>query len=109
MDFDQKSAALRALAEFTINLRDPYYNVGRNDGRPSWYILQAIEIKDGSILRGEYGNGHSPEEAILDHWRVIVEELPAGRYIVINAAGPNRRAVRWNGFMWAEVHEQINQ
>lgn len=105
MDFDQKAAALLALGEFTIQLRDPYYNVGRNDGKPSWYVCQSVEIKDGPFLLGNYGNGHSPAEAVLDHWRVLVEELPSGTYLVTHASGTARRAVRWNGFMWQDVHE----
>jgi hypothetical protein len=69
-----------------------------------WYVNQDVEVKDGGILIGTYGNGATPEEAIEDHWRVLTE-IPRGHYLVVRAFDNLRRAVRWNGFMWEDVKE----
>jgi hypothetical protein len=44
----------------------------------------------------------TPEEAVNDDWRQLVEFLPNDRRIFIDNPG-GRKYVRWNGFMWAEV------
>ena len=50
------------------------------------------DLKEGPILSGEYGNGHSEEEAIRNYAALI-----SGRLLVINAyshAGASRREIR---------------
>jgi hypothetical protein len=74
----------------------------RDDG--SWYIHQPrVERKEGGCLSGGCDSGNSPEEATEQHWRWITDPK---YYIVIGAYSDNRRAVRWNGFMWEDVVEE---
>lgn len=97
MKFKQKAEALNALSEISIRIN--HYG--------KWYVSQRTEIKDGGILKGEYGDGDTPEEAINNHWRVLVDNLANNCYLVINATDKKlRRAVRWNGFMWQEKVEE---
>lgn len=98
MDFQQKTAALNALVELSIKFRKP----------GDWYVSQQVDVKDGGILRTEYGNGCTPEEAILDHWeRLTTIKHPL--YLVgrtfFDGRVETRKAVRWNGFMWEHVQE----
>lgn len=46
----------------------------------------SVEVKDGPILRGEYGNGATPEEAIQNYADAI-----RGKLLVQNAYGEGRR------------------
>lgn len=102
MEWQQKAAALAALCELRIKFRPAEWRIG---GPEPWYVEQQIEVKDGSILCGTYGNGFTPEEAILDHWQKLVTDLPRDQYLVVRAYRDERRAVRWNGFMWEDVPE----
>jgi hypothetical protein len=93
MDWQQKAAALDAVADIRVCIRKP------ND----WYVDQRIDVGGDGMLRGIYGNGTTPIEAIEDHWQQLVVNLAPGRYLVIDAAGEKRRHVRWNGFMWVDL------
>lgn len=98
MDWQQKAAALNALGEISIKFRKP----------GDWYVSQNVDVKDGSILCGEYGNGTTPEEAVLDHWdRLTGVKYP--KYLVgrtfFNGSVETRKVVLWNGFMWEDVSE----
>lgn len=97
MDWQQKAAALDALAEISVMIRKP----------GDWYVSQRVEIKDGGILRGDYGNGETPQAAIEDHWRNMVDNI-GSRYLVAHAGTERRRAVRWNGFMWMDIPERTS-
>ena len=93
MDWQHKAAALNALSGISIRTRGP----------DDWYVSQATEIGGNGLLEGSYGNGADPYAAIIDHWRVLVEDLPPGRFIVTRAMGEDRKQSRWNGYMWEEV------
>ncbi len=96
MDWQQKAAALDALAEIEIKIRKP----------GDWYVSQRVEIKNDCFLEGAYGNGDTPMAAIEDHWNRLVTDIECRPlYLVARAGHPNRRAVRWNGFMWQDVPE----
>lgn len=96
MDWQQKAAALDALARISLMIRKP----------GDWYVSQPVDIKDESVLRGEYGNGATPEEAIVDHWeRVVVSTMNGPMYLIARPYADQRRAVRWNGFMWVDEPE----
>lgn len=96
MDWQQKADALNSLSRVEILMR------GVND----WFVSQRVYIKDGGCLNGKYGNGTTPEAALVDHWRVLVDELHNGQYLVMNAISDSeRKAVRWNGHMWETVVE----
>lgn len=93
MEWQKKAAALNALKEISIKMR----------GVGDWYVQQNIEIGGNGLLRGAYGNGKTPAEAIENHWMILVEEVPIGFYLVINATSDSRRHVRWNGYMWEDL------
>jgi len=96
-DYQIKAAKLNALSEIEIKMR----------GVDDWYVHQSVEVKKGGFLKSAYGNGATPEEAINSHWKHLVEDLPSDEYLVTNAYDDgNRKAVRWNGFMWEEVREK---
>lgn len=99
MNWQEKAAALDALSEITLKIRKP----------EDWYVCQRVEVKDGIIMRGEYGNGATPEEAIDDHWdRLTFDIAGTEKYLVAYSQDAKRRAVRWNGFMWADVVEALH-
>lgn len=98
MTWEQKLVAMKVLCgEVSLEMRKP----------GDWYVrVRCREVKYGDVLESTGGNGATPEEAVNDDWRELVEELSADRFIVINAyGGSERRAVRWNGFMWETLSE----
>jgi hypothetical protein len=48
-----------------------------------------VEVKNGSILLGAYGNGFSEGEVIRDYAKLI-----SGKLIVFDALGPNRKEIQ---------------
>lgn len=96
MDWQYKFAALNALKGACLRMREPN----------NWYVDQPIEVKQGPVLWNDHGSGKCPETAVLDHWTRLTELKP-DEYLVINAAAPHRKAVRWNGFMWEAVKEEL--
>lgn len=92
MNWEQKLHALNALAECSLRCRKP----------GDWYVEQRTEIGGDGVLTSAYGNGVSPTGAINDHWKQLVDELPRGKYIVLDTS-TSRRHVRWNGFMWIDL------
>lgn len=100
----EKMAALMAIALDAAVRFNPNPGAGF---KPFWYVVTpGVEIKAGGVLKNVGGRGQNPYEAIESTWSNAAEDLPADRYLVINAADPaRRRAVRWNGFMWADVIE----
>jgi len=94
MTWEEKFAALNALSECSLKMRRP----------GDWYVSQHVETKqEGSpILEGAYGNGATPEAAIIAHWESVAM-LPPMKYVVLNAMdSAKRRHVRWNGYMWED-------
>jgi len=96
MTWQQKLAALQCLGDCSLKMREP----------GDWYVSQSrVEVGGDGMLAGSYGNGETPVVAVTDHWRVLVDELPVGKHLVLGASSDDRRAVRWNGYMWADVQE----
>ena len=99
MTWEQQFAAMKALCgigDCALHMRSP----------GEWYVsLRGVEVKDGAVLRGAGSSGKSPEEAVMQTWSNIATNLPSDRYLVIGAMRDDRRAVRWNGFMWEDVAE----
>lgn len=96
-DERQKSAVLQALGELVFE--------STADRRMRLIIRPMIEIKDGGILRSTWWAGNMPSECLDKAFRELTQ-LPADRYVVLDADGPNRRGLRWNGFMWADVERR---
>lgn len=96
MTWEQKFAAINAIADASLRMREP----------GDWYVSQPrVEVKAGSILTGSYGNGRTPEAAIEAHWRALTQ-LEGDSYVVVDAYKDERKAVEWNGFMWVEIRER---
>lgn len=98
MTWEQKLQALNALTPTCVKMRAP----------GNWYVsayARELQAHDSCILRGEYGNGHSPEEAVENDWKLIAHCSPKD-VVLVHATDPKkRRAFRWNGFMWQDVAE----
>jgi len=70
----------------------------------TWYLSQrGVERKEGGCLSSGCDHGRTIDEAIQQHWEWITDPE---YYVVIDAVGEHRRAVRWNGFMWEDVVEE---
>lgn len=102
MDWEHKADALAALCDFSLQYRAPADRIGLAE---PWYVEQAVQVREKDTMCGTYGNGFTPQEAIEDHWKRLVTDLPHEHYLVVRQGGHPRRAVRWNGFMWADVIE----
>ena len=98
MTWEQKLEACNALCECSLIMRKP----------GDWYVHHGIEISQSGLLLGAYGNGTTPEEAVMNHWDEITKLKP-GEHLVIHAMGPNRQAVKWNGYMWQSVTEKLKE
>lgn len=93
MNWEQKLAALQAIADTCLRMRKP----------GDWYVSATGRgIGGDGLNRGNYGNGPTPQAAVEDDWRQLVEMLPYDRYIIVESRG-ERRQIRWNGFMWETV------
>lgn len=103
MDYQQMSEALAGLCELSIKFREAQWRIGRAE---PWYVSQNIVVKKAgaSTVVGKGGNGNTPQDAIVDHWRTLVDDLSHDEYLIVGS-GDSRRAVKWNGFMWADYPE----
>jgi hypothetical protein len=90
---DQMMAALDAMAgPGKVQMRKP----------GDWICSHSVDVRDGSVLVGFFGNGTTPQEAIKSQWLGLTQ-LKEGQYLVTRAHGAR---VRWNGFMWAAVQSE---
>jgi hypothetical protein len=71
MDWQQKLAAIKAFAGDDVSL------CMRSPG--NWYVSVSMYIGGDGFLRGSYGNGCTPEEAVDAHWK-IYSTLPPESY-----------------------------
>jgi len=100
MDWQQKLQAIQAFCgHFYVSLRM------RKPG--DWYVSSGMGIGGDGMVSGAYGNGRTPEEAVLDHWEQY-SSLPIDRYATITIDNGQRRG-RWNGFMWELISEEEAQ
>jgi hypothetical protein len=95
MTYEEKLAALDALADCSLKMRKP----------GDWYVSQDVSIKDGSILVSSYGNGSTPVEAVENHWEEIAMKASSLKPIVVikyTDGSRDRKHYFWNGFMWCD-------
>ena len=98
MTWEEKFAALQALGDCSLRMRQP----------GDWYVdARGVDVKEGGMLAGRYGNWTTPEAAVLDHWERYTTQVEAGQVVVINAMGGSRRHVRWTGYMWRDEPVEI--
>lgn len=96
--------ATQRKAEILNELHRLYVDM-MTDG--NWCCHWGVESRERGkpILTSVCGWGDSPDAAIEYLWKDATD-IPANRYLVINAmSSEKRRAVRWNGYMWADVQE----
>lgn len=94
MNWEQKFLAMKAIGEASLHMRQP----------SDWYVLvSGVEVKNGPMLESCGASGATPEEAVNAKWTALTDLKP-DTYLVSRAYGV-RSAFRWNGFMWAPVHE----
>ena len=97
MNWEEKLDAIQHLGETVLRMRAP----------GDWYVSQSgVEstARGSAVLRGEYGDGTSPEAAVLHHWNVLTVHDGNTSYLVLNATDETkRRHVYWNGFMWKDA------
>ncbi len=99
MTWEEKFEAMKALLGGNISLRM------RKPG--DWYVeASGRHVGGDGVLSGNYGNGSTPEEAVLQDWEKNVTNLPNDKYVVLSYPniGPTdpKKYYRWNGFMWKE-------
>lgn len=92
MKWETKLAVLKALSPHHLEMREP----------GDWYISSSVEIAGSGFLVGVLGNGRTPEDAVNDHWKQLVEDLPTDRYLRGGTPGHTVYA-RWNGYMWEDA------
>lgn len=97
LNWIQKALAMQSLVgwyNFAFKLRP--------DG--SWYIQHTgLHRRENHALSGGCQSADSPEEAMNDCW--VWATCPR-YYLVLAGGGTDRRAVKWNGFMWEDVSEE---
>jgi hypothetical protein len=98
MDTKKRALALNALSPIELRL----------DINGNWFVRWVgVEIKKGPCLGGAGERGATPDEAIDRTW-ASVEDMSKdrSRYLVVGAYTDQRKAVRWNGFMWEIIIEE---
>ena len=71
----------------------------------NWYVSQSgVEVQvRRCFLASRYGNGATPEAAVLDHWEKLTSIDLANEVVVLDAMRDTRRHVWWNGYRWVDV------
>jgi len=99
LSWEEKFEAMKELCgDFAICLRM------RQPG--DWYVSatgrHVASDRPGDGQSSVYGNGKTPEEAVTDDWRKLVERLPNGYFITVQTGSLIRR-LRWTGSFWKDV------
>ena len=97
MDWQQKALALQLLVgwqNFSIKMRCV----------KNWYVrIKGLQRKEKSMLSSGWSQGITPQDAVEQYWEWATG---SGHYLVLNSYAADRRAVKWNGFMWEDVTEE---
>lgn len=98
MTTEQMVRALQALGEVGLSMTDP------SVADPARWCchVRGVEIADGSFLTSSSGFGATPEAAIIAQWETLTR-LPANKWVAVGGYSDQRRNLRWNGYMWADV------
>lgn len=95
---DEIAQALNALIPFEIRYRAPLDRVGIIK---AWYVHQKVSVRDEHMDMVGYGNGDTPIEALIDHWKMLTS-IKENEYLFVREGGLELK-VRWSGFMWRPV------
>ena len=91
MNWEQKLEAMKSVGgDTSLRMRKP----------GDWYVSSNVHIAEGSMLVGEYGNGATPEAAVLNHWDIYSRP---DAVVVAEFATPREKRVRWDGFRWIDL------
>lgn len=90
MTWEQKFAALNALAECSLMMRKP----------GNWYVRDQMEIARNGMLESPTQAASDPALAVEACWDQFVTNLSPSAHVFVYSK--NLR-VRWNGFMWVDV------
>ena len=82
----QMALALRALGDFSVMIRQ----------EGDWYASVRAEIKEGAFLTEPTVSEETPFDAVAALFAIYT----APGALVVR---PDRREVRWNGFMWEDA------
>lgn len=99
MNWEQKLDAITAIShDVSLRMRSP----------GNWYVsASGVSVSEKCFLVGAYGNGATPEEAVLHHWEQWAAVGPNNSehpYLVIEPLfGGPRRHVFWNGYSWRDL------
>lgn len=97
MTWQHKALAIKSLTGlfgFSLNMR----------GVGDWYVsANGVHRKEGGCLSGGFTSGKTPDEAVEQWWDWATDP---GYYLVTSNRDGQRRAVKWNGFMWEDVDEE---
>ena len=97
MDTTQKArvlAALTGFGDFAIRMR--------REG--DWYCsLPRVEIKRGGLLESPTQSAPTPEGAID---AAFAQYANPSERVIVDAYGPKRREVQWNGYMWEDRNDR---
>lgn len=98
LSWQQKAKAIQVLTgwpNFSLKMRD----IG------SWYVEHRfIERKEDGVLSSGCQNEPTPAEAVDSCWEWMTDPK---YYLIVRAQFVERRAVKWNGFMWEDVSEEM--
>lgn len=95
---EEIAQALMALTPFEIRYRPPNDRVGITKG---WYVHQKVSVRNEHTDTTKYGNGDTPIEALIEHWKVLTS-IKENEYLFVRD-GELELKVRWGGFMWQLV------
>lgn len=90
MRWEQMLQALQMVSAAEVKMREP----------GNWYVCTNMMHASGNAcLRGDFGNGRNPEEAVIDHWG----KYGNGEPFCVGVSGDHW--MRWNGFMWCSAQD----
>lgn len=98
----QMAEALNDLPGFRLTLLRREYQESQAGGTETPWIAHVDADKaDGHMLAGFCGRGSTPDDAITALWEQV-SDVPSSMWVATR--GPNRRDLRWTGFMWRDVN-----
>lgn len=91
LTWEQKLEALQALApDAHVAMRKP----------GDWYVASRADVGGDGFITGKYGEGTTPELAVLDTWRELVSDLKPGMWLTPDGG---KTCWRWNGYRWEDI------
>lgn len=99
MNWEQMLMAMKALSsDVVLGMREP----------SNWYVqAHGIELREpaeSGMLTSITVAEPSPERAVQAYWKRLTNPTSL---IVRGAYSPDRRHLRWNGYMWEDASRQF--